>query len=323
MKILYIGTPETYRLYKEGKNPSHWLYGAVEMEKDGHEVFWESESISLLNDLRLVRRYKPDAVFIPNLNLRAHYLLLLFSSLHFIGIPIYAYLHHSPISGSGMKQLVCSFLFTGLRHCFFLSKKTMTETVSSGCLSLEHCSLPSWGPDMDFYKKYKEKAAEEEYYISTGKENRDFQLLIDVFKETKKKLKIITCQKHGGREYSELTSLCENISNIEVIITENSGDVYPFMLREMASAKALVCPLLKENLTYCVGLSTITDAEGLGKPLIITANPYHDKARISVFNVVEDAEDWIEAINNLKISSVISSYNMCSCYKEMKRIMFN
>lgn len=38
MKILYIGTPHNHDLWKEGKNPSHWLYGACEMEEDGHEV---------------------------------------------------------------------------------------------------------------------------------------------------------------------------------------------------------------------------------------------------------------------------------------------
>lgn len=76
MKILYIGTPHTYRLYKEGKNPSHWLYGAVEMEKEGHQVIWEKETSSLLNDIKLVHKYNPDLIFIPNLNIGNHFLLL-------------------------------------------------------------------------------------------------------------------------------------------------------------------------------------------------------------------------------------------------------
>ena len=44
MKILYIARTDTYRYYREGINPSYWLYGAVEMEKDGNEVVWEDES---------------------------------------------------------------------------------------------------------------------------------------------------------------------------------------------------------------------------------------------------------------------------------------
>ena len=44
MKILYIGTPVNYQLWKEGKNPSHWLYGACEMEEEGHEVIWAKDA---------------------------------------------------------------------------------------------------------------------------------------------------------------------------------------------------------------------------------------------------------------------------------------
>lgn len=63
------------------------------------------------------------------------------------------------------------------------------------------------------------------------------------------------------------------------MITENSGDVYPMMVKEMANAKALVCPLQQNRLNYCVGLSTIADAEGLNKPLIMTRNLYHSTER--------------------------------------------
>lgn len=99
MRILYIGTPHTYQLYKEGKNPSHWLYGAVEMGKEGHQVIWEKETSSLLNDIKLVHKYNPDLIFIPNLNIRNHLLLLCFKRISFIRKPIIAYLHHTPKSG--------------------------------------------------------------------------------------------------------------------------------------------------------------------------------------------------------------------------------
>ena len=77
----------------QGKVPSHWLYGAVEMEKDGKHVVWEQERKSLLNDLKLVWMVKPDAIFIPNLNIGCHVLLLLLSSFHILNIPVFAYLH--------------------------------------------------------------------------------------------------------------------------------------------------------------------------------------------------------------------------------------
>ena len=76
MKILYIGEKATHIQYLKGKVPSNWLYGAVEMEHDGHEVIWEQENKSSKHDLTLIRQYNHDMVFIPNLNLNSHFLLL-------------------------------------------------------------------------------------------------------------------------------------------------------------------------------------------------------------------------------------------------------
>lgn len=314
MKILYIGTPATYRLYKEGKNPSHWLYGAVEMEKDGHQVVWEQEQASFFNDYRLVKKHKPELVFIPNLNLRHHAFLLFLKRIGMYRKSILAFLHHTPKQGKA--QFVYSFLLKALNHCFFLSEKTMEETFNGGYIDKSKCSDPGWGADMAFY----EKIAKDDggYFISTGKENRDFDLLIEVFRETKAPLKIITARSHAGSDYTDLKDKCASIPNIEVIITENSGNVYPMMVGEMARAKAIVCPLRQDRLDYCVGLSTIADAEGLGKPLILTRNPYHDPQRTARFNVVQTKEEWKEAILHLNVPDNAVEYSMNRCYEKMK-----
>lgn len=313
MKILYIGTPATYRLYKEGKNPSHWLYGAVEMEKDGHQVIWEQEEASFFHDYRLVKKHKPELVFIPNLNLRHHVFLLFLKRMGLYRKPVLAFLHHTPKSGKA--GFIYSFLLKALDHCFFLSEKTMKETIDGGYIHKDKCSEPGWGPDKNFYAQIPTTSGD--YFISTGKENRDFDLLIDVFKETKAPLKIITAQSHAGSDYTDLKKKCASIPNIEVIITENSGNVYPMMVNEMAKAKAIVCPLRQDKLNYCVGLSTIADAEGLNKPLILTKNPYHSKKRTEGYNVVTTKEEWVHAINSLKRQKVVD-YSIQNCYQNMK-----
>lgn len=314
MKILYIGTPATYRLYREGKNPSHWLYGAVEMEKDGHQVVWEQERASFLNDYRLVKKHNPELVFIPNLNLRHHVFLLFLKRIGMYRKPILAFLHHTPKQGK--TRFIYSFLLKALTHCFFLSQRTMDETVRGGYICESKCSHPGWGADMDFYGRIDKEDGG--YFISTGKENRDFDLLIEVFKETKAPLKIMTARSHAGSDYTDLKEKCATIPNIEVIITENSGNVYPMMVSEMANAKAIVCPLRQDRLDYCVGLSTIADAEGLGKPLILTRNPYHDPQRTARFNVAQDKEEWKEAIFHLKQPGNTVEYSMKNCYQKMK-----
>ena len=315
MRIIYIGNKETHNQYVRGIVPSHWLYGAVEMEKDGHELIWEDEKTSLMNDMNLLRMHQPDMVFIPNLNLHNHLFLLVITAIGISRTPIIAWLHHEPKVKKGPKAWFYRLLLLGCKHIFFLSEKTMAETVSNGLVDKRKCSVPGWGPDMDFYEKVEK--TDGEYYVSTGKENRDFNILIDAFKRTGAPLKIMTAKSHGGNNHEWLKERCKDIPNIEVVITENTGDVYPQMLKEMAKAKALVCPLLKDKLNYCVGLSTIADAEGLCKPLIITKNPYHSNQRTGHFNSVCSLEEWVEAIENIKKPHV-SLYSMQGCWENMK-----
>ncbi len=324
MKILYIGTPHNHDLWKEGKNPSHWLYGACEMEEEGHEVIWTQERYNIFNDLKLIKQYNPDIIFIPNLNLQAHKLLLLLVAFNRIQIPIFAYLHHAPNTNNRVKQRVYQLLLKGVKHLFFLSELTMQESIEGRYVQREKCSVPGWGADESFFSQI--KPHDGNTFISTGKEQRDFEILIEAFKKTGASLKIITCKSHAGNNFEQLPKLCEQIPNIEVIITENSSDIYPQILSAMANAKALVCPLRKDKLNYCVGLSTITDAEGLHKPLIITYNPYHSKERVQKFHVVNTIDDWIKAINAIQSSPYHEStlnFSMKKCYEKMSAVMFH
>lgn len=319
MRILYINeSPEVHDRYLKGLIPSHWFYGAVEMEKDGHEVIWCKEESGKLYDVKLLRQHKPDIIFLPNLNLKHHLVLLLLVWLKIIRIPLYAYLHHAPLQNEGIKTYLYKLLLPVFNHVFFLSEKSMQETIEGGFISKEKCSVPGWGADMDFYGKVQIK--DEGYFVSTGKENRDFDILIDAFCRTGLQLKIMTAKAHAGQNYENLAEKCKDIPNIEVVITENSSSVYPLMLESMAKAKALVCPLLQEKLTYCVGLSTIADAEGLNKPLIITLNPYHSNERMQVFNVVTSVEDWVSAIEHVSHPQV-NGYSMQNAYLNMKKYM--
>lgn len=320
MKILYIGRKDTYNYYKQGINPSHWLYGAVEMERESMNILWLDEQSAILNDARLLWQYRPDIVFIPNLNLRNHLLLLFLSAIRVICIPVYAYLHHEPKVKHGVKAWFYKLLLSAPKHLFFLSSKTMDETIRAGLVNAKKCSVPYWGPDMDFYNKVEK--TEGKWFVSTGKENRDFDVLIEAFRRTGAPLKIMTAKSHAGNDYSDLVEKCKDIPNIKVVITENSGNVYPQMLDAMAKAKALVCPLRKDKLNYCVGLSTIADAIGLQKPLIITHNPYHDETYTKGMEIVDSVDDWVKAIEKIEkeqYNCYYSNISMLSCWEDMKR----
>ena len=323
-RILYIGEPETCALYADGKVPSHWLYGAAEMEREGHTVQWAAERPSLFNDMALIRRYSPDIIFIPNLNLNNHRLLLALKAMGLVRIPVYAYLHHGRPDAAGVRGALTRFLLSGVDHLFFLSEKSMRETIDSGMVAAQRASCPGWGADMDFYGKV--TTTDGGRFVSTGKENRDFDILIEAFRITGAPLTIMTTLKHGANTYDTLADKCRGIDNIELVITENTGNVYPSMLTAMASARALVCPLLRDHLDYCVGLSTIADAQGLGKPLIITDNPYHDSRRMTDNTIrVTTLEQWVDAIRRLSASAVPSAAptaTMSAAWQKMKTTMF-
>ncbi len=323
MRILYIGETATHEQYMKGNVPSHWFYGAVEMERDGHEVVWAQECQGLLNDIRLIRESDPDVVFIPNLNLHNHLLLLLLAAVGLFRKPVYAYLHHEPKIKKGLKSKIYKLLLGGVRHVFFLSEQTLDETMNTGLLQRERCSVPGWGPDMDFFGRI--AVSDSGWFVSTGKENRDFEVLKEAFRISGAPLHIITARRHGDANYENLTELCKGIDNIKVTVLDNSSANYPVMVREMASARALVCPLRTDCLNYCVGLSTIADAEGLCKPLIITANTYHgNRPRLDGFKVVETIEEWVEAIRSIQLSEPDlrqSAFDMAKAYAHMKMIM--
>ena len=58
----------------------------------------------------------------------------------------------------------------------------MEETIEGGFTCREKCSVPGWGAYMDFYSKV--DTSDEGYFVSTGKENRDFDTLIQAFRKT-------------------------------------------------------------------------------------------------------------------------------------------
>lgn len=320
MKILYIGEKNTHNQYLKGKVPSHWLYGAVEMERDGHEVIWEQENKSPGHDLTLISHYDHDIVFIPNLNLHCHLYLLLLAAIGLYRKPIYAYLHREPAVMNGLQGKIYKLLLHGLKHIFFLSSLTMEHVIKNGMAKPERCSVPGWGPDMEFFAKV--PVSDNGYFVSTGKENRDFDTLIEAFRITGKPLHILTTTTHNGTDYSDLEEKTSGIPNIKVSLVENSPTNYYNMLMEMANAHALVCPLRMDKLTYCVGLSTIADAEGLKKNLIITDNPYHS-GRNDTFFRVKSVEDWVGAINEISDSSHREGmhFSMSNTYDNMKKLM--
>lgn len=66
---------------------------------------------------------------------------------------------------------------------------------------------PWMGSRYGFYSKV--DTSDEGYFVSTGKENRDFDTLIQAFRKTGAKLKIMTAKSHAGQNYEDLVEKCK------------------------------------------------------------------------------------------------------------------
>lgn len=87
----------------------------------------------------------------------------------------------------------------------------MEESVIAG-LDYKHCRLISWGADLSYIKSHISHIIDGDFWLSTGKEQRDFETMekaaIDVSRFSK--IKIL----HEGMEYLDtlhLTASCRGI----------------------------------------------------------------------------------------------------------------
>jgi glycosyltransferase involved in cell wall biosynthesis len=306
VKIVCFENAVAYTVYKEGIYPSHFLYGAIELEKAGFNVVFLSRSqntnqiLRLFENARMILMESPDAIFIPFIT-KDESLVCLLKMLHITRIPIFGYAHRT-IRCKKRYNLLGKLYYNSYNKIFFISQKTIDESIRSKIISDKQAILVPWGSDLSYYDRIISKNSKKDnYFISNGKENRDFKILIDSFKRTDSNLKIITAS-NGGRSYEFLNSYSGNYSNIEVNLSKNSANLTLHLAEISALSYCIVIPLLQSEINYCVGLSSLVEALALGKPIITTDNPYYpfDVEKEGVGIKVKDTISWIDAINYLK-----------------------
>jgi glycosyltransferase involved in cell wall biosynthesis len=299
-RILCIGNRITYDLYKQGLVPSHWLYGVAELEDAGFDVvnceYKGNAFFAMFADMYYVIKYRPDCIYIPFFNFRNHILLLLLIRLRGVRKPLITFIHRTPVLFA-----FSHFLMKSVSAAFFLSPKNREEAEQTKLLKREVCYDAFLGPDLSFYDEHR-SSQKRDYFISTGKENRDYKLLINVFSNLQEQLMIYTCHSHAGNNYADLPELGKNLANIDVRLEENSGVLFREMLWMMSESKCIVCPLLKDKINYCVGLSSIADSMALGLPIIVTSNSYHpiDINQEGIGIAVSNVDEWFNAVGQLK-----------------------
>jgi glycosyltransferase involved in cell wall biosynthesis len=179
----------------------------------------------------------------------------LFKMLHLTKAKVYTFIHHC-----GKKYQASK----GFDKIFFISKKIMKYYQDDG---LTKCIYTEWGPDLDFYdrKKMEKRTNDKLSFISTGKTNRDFRIMKDVFKDTGTSITIINSH--------------EILVDDKVILTKENNPIYKYIINPvkmheyMNNCDVTIIPIISNlsSRSLC-GLTSFLDALALGQPILMSDN---------------------------------------------------
>lgn len=226
-------------------------------------------------------------------------------------------LFHSHGGGKGKKIEDLSFLkkirlrwiLISVDKALFFSPLTLNEVVKAKFIKQSKTQIIHWGEDLDFYKINPMTICDEGYWISVGKENRDWATMDMVKKEVGDNFMIVK----GGMTLLECLTLVSKARGV-VIVPDNKG------------------------LTYCTGYTCLMEALAIGKPIISVKNPYFaidiEKEGCGIYVDAESPMQIVDAIHYLdardelrmemskKAKNLSTIYNMDAYERELVEVFY-
>lgn len=315
MKIYYYHTRPIQEALDEWENhlhPGHILYGLTHFRKHGitpvlhrYRRFSSRLKFSLYNFFEIMRCKEPYDVLYGT-SFYGLELIIFCRALGLYRKPVAVWHHQAVIRNqSRLKNLVSRFFYKGIDEMFFFSRALINDSLKSGKVTADRLHLIHWGADLAFYDHLKQNLPaedneeQEKFFISTGKENRDFATLLKAFAEAELPVDIFTTPTAGDKNYETLLKQYAAYGNIRVHFTDG---IIPHRLAvEVCRSKAVVICCLEYP--YTVGLTTLVEAFALGLPVICSRNPKFgmdiEKEGAGIYVDYNDAEGWKKAVEYL------------------------
>lgn len=307
MKVYFYHTQDTIRIvreWKEGKFPSHFLYGALQLADHGIDVVWHDQVHvykRVQDTLRatwriLTCRERYDVLYATHTRGIEPIILL-----HAVGLyrhPIVVW-HHQPIvrAKSRLREALARLFYRGMDHMFFFSEKLIDDSLKSDKADPSRMSMAHWGADLKFYdsvvRSVERDSLEETAlpFISTGKELRDYKTLVEAFGRSGQPLILFAEEKR--RAYMESLGKYPNID------IRYGNRLMPYELSMLVARSRCVCICCQES-NYTVGLTTVVEAMALGLPILCTRNAQMpmdiEKEGCGIWLPPNDVEAWAKAI---------------------------
>ena len=273
VRLYFYHTQDTERIVREwqdGKFPSHFLYGALQLRDYGVDIVWHHQrhTYKRFRDM-LVATWKV-------LSCRQHYDVLY--ATHSLGIepvillralrlyrhPIVVW-HHQPIvkAKNPIREALARLFYRGMDHMIFFSERLIQDSLASAKADPSRMSMVHWGADLEYYRP-DPVGSGGSFFISTGKELRDFETLLQAFRETG--LPLVLFAEKKRQAYFESLHPAENVEM-------HYGDrPIPHEIAQFVAKSRCVCICCQQS-NYTVGLTTVVEALALGLPILCTRNP--------------------------------------------------
>ncbi|MCH7398630.1 hypothetical protein MM236_11545 [Belliella sp. DSM 107340] len=320
MKILIANSYSLDIIYKEwseGKSPSHFLFGKIELEKH-HKIkvdivpFEKWKFINKLGKIfkfgnldqelwMLFRVHNYDLIY-ATFGTGNTKLLSFFKLLGFIKTPIVMLGHQNLYIPEDDRFGIKKKILLSYERILFFSKELMVKTIKDLDLTdfaaTKRFDVVNWAPDREYYgEDFREKlASESKFAICAGTTDRDFDLIIDVFKEIGFPLEIYCTPGTRPRK-----------DNLPSFITINSDFIpYSELVARYKKARFILIPIKDEKVKTgrTLGLTVLLDSIAIGKPVIMTKNKYVDlldpqkkEFGLSISNNTKD--EWVSTIKEV------------------------
>lgn len=311
IKVLSIMHLDQFDSCVKGAMPSHKMWGLYELSKrEDINLKIISFNSSKLDILLNIIRFKPDIVYLPFFDSLNFIYAFLFKFLHILNFKVISLCHFTIIPRSLRGKIFWKLFYHCIDKMVFFSQKSKDECVNHGLMKDSDCSIIHWGIDLNWINTHVEPKYSD-YFVSTGKENRDFKTLISGFKNSQKQLIVFTKKENQGADYHYLENI-DTSDNIKIEFpTWNNSYLQSLILS--AHCKAYVIPLIKDRIDYCVGWTSIVEAIALHKKIISTRNPYYpldiEKEGIGYYTNPNDPVSWSNLINNKEITYSSKDYS--------------
>lgn len=307
-KIINVGYGRTTLrdMYALGNMSSRLFYGLIELETkyEVEQVSYDSRATFLglmRSNMRVLRPC--DFVYMTYLYEQP---LILISLLKALGCfrhrKIVAISHKQLKTGySVFSRFVYRLVYKHIDMFFFHSQQNLDDSVALGLVDRSRTRFFYWGDQLAYVDRtYKMSMGD--FFISTGRENRDFDLMINAFAKTDAQLELYTNRINYGNNYESLEVYLNKYPNVNIQFVDKSNDTTLRLAQRTAECRCVMIPLMKNHVNYCVGLTSIIEAMAMGKPIISSPNPYSPvditKERIGI--VADTLDEWVAAIKYIQ-----------------------